>query len=383
LASVDRYDQEFEVSQSAFFGYNQIGVSSRKNSEVSNEDEILPTIISNIEDVFKAYRKLKEYFVSEICPTNADFEFSGDYALIHLRGFLEGLSTNKKAKILKSLMNTLKKFVQEPRLIGFSDEMKKLETKREIKPETIDSVSRAQALPFYSLYIMAEEIYLFIYHYGATRPLALDPSHGIIDCAKFGFTNSLHLLDLHYSIKKMYEDIEKQEENLKALEKRWLPRDLSEHHRRVNDIENKAEFYENSLKENIEFVNAIYQGLKEPHDNNFKKRPEFYEKAGRVLDWINSLPNSLLESAGLLEYVELGGMTSLTRDVKPLKSKMDNLENKLGKNRLTIILGLYFLSLLFIIPCGIYYKSKIGDLADIIELLTFGVAILIMSVRLF
>jgi hypothetical protein len=319
--------------------------------------------------------------LSEVCPENngsRNFEINGDQALIDISEFLIDLTTAEKTQILNELKKSLKKYTDEPELTVFGEELKGLETKREIKP-----VHFTKSFIFDDIKVISERVYIFVYHYAVTLALSLDPSHSINDCARYGFLNSLSLLDLHYSIKSLYDDINSETQELSKIEKSLLPRGLLNHRRKVVELESMAKKYENGLQEALNISNSLHQGLNEPYDANFQKAPNYRGKILSVLANMKSLPRSIFDSAGLLEHMELGGLKGIEKDVEPLLTKINIIEAKLDQKSLYLLLGLLFV--IIVVPIAADYAStmqfNVSLLADLLEIMTFTLALLILIIR--
>jgi len=372
-----RFDEELKVNEVIYFGYDQLGLFCEKDCEILNKKDISEKLVETTRVLIAAYEKFKNYFVSQICPKNCandNYSFFAERILIDISEFLEALDRNDKVKVLKQLTQFLKNYVRDPQVVIFSKELENLATEKVIK-----SVDFNEEKEFFSIEIICERIYLFIYHYSVTMPF-WDPSQGLLDCAQYGFFSSLKILDLHYSVKELFRKISEENKKIELLKKSKLKRGLSLYRRRAIELEEEARTCEKRTSELVNFAHALHEGLKSPYDYSFSERPEYYLSVYTLLSNMDSLPESLFEAGGFLETYQMGGLRNYVDSVRPLKTEIKTLNLHVKKQKLRLFIGL--LILMVIAPSGLFYllygKLELTFIADLVQILTFVIALLIL-----
>ena len=226
---------------------------------------------------------------------------------------------------------------------------------------------------FGTIIVVCGEIYLFVdHHLFATYFILEDPSLSLMTVAKWGFISSLKLQDLHYEMKDYYRKIENLRTNLEKTRKSLIPRGLNLRREELTDLEKTQTIIEDDLREFTNLSNKIYDGV----NSN-----EFATKLWYVLNTMESLPHSLFHAYGILSMGKLGRFSGFKRDLLVLGSELKILEMKFKKIELDITI-LTLLFLLIVVPVSVYAsRIEIEYIADIFQILTFGVAFILLVLR--
>jgi len=355
------------------FGYDQIGVQFTiiiKMEEIEDRISIFETALSK---AIETYRDFKKNFLSTVCPEEGKgFEFVWERLLLNpVYGFFEGMRSKQKNDFLKEIANLLRNYTSDIRFVLVKKGSKKYNGKRVVRALTGSQITDLSRFEFDSIFVICDEIYLFVSHHLFSRYYFFeDPSIGITTAAKWGFICSLTLLDLHYEIKDFYKAIREEENSLMQIHKKWIPVGLDLRRERLIGLKNRQLNIEDNLREFINLSEKLYDGLKESEFSS--------TKLWDALTGMESLPHSLFEAFGLLEYRKLGGLTNMRKDIERLTSNLEMLEIKLNRRQI------YVISFVLIIVFSAFHFSRIetGYIADILQILTFVVAIIILLIRI-
>jgi hypothetical protein len=374
--------EEQKVNIVATFGYDQIGIHLYTDVQKKEEYSIIE-IKEAIYRIIKGYQNFKEYFLKDVCPLkkdndNSDFKLVSEKILVELFEFIDGMDVKHQ----KSLLNELESY-----LYNYSSDNKIMLFDSNIKIKTNEDFQTQEPV-FDSIYVTCENISLFIYHYIATQALALDPSHSIIDASKWGFFSSMALLDLHYDIKELYESIEEERVKLKNLLIKHLPLGLDTYRERSIELEDMAKRTEKNLEDIIDLSKQIYDSLKKPFFYQkgrigfLKERPDLAIKVTDLIRNMDSLPHTQFEAGGILELHELGGLRNIRESVDEINDNIELLEIRSNRriNVLEIILSIPIL--ICIIGIVLSYQLDISRWADILQIVTFVLALLILLIRI-
>jgi hypothetical protein len=137
-------------------------------------------------------------------------------------------------------------------------------------------------------------------------------------------------------------------------------------------LEKSQGILEGDLQEFTRLANKIYEGV---------RKNKFSSRIFAVLDSMRCLPHSLFQAYGILRTYELGRFSGFKRNLLDLSSELKILEMKFSKLERNVELIVLFV-LLLVVPVTVYLKKiEIGYLADILQILTFGVALFLLLLR--
>ena len=369
-------DEEQDVVYLVTFGYDQIGlrftVVTRK--ERVNPKDRISIFQSCLSRAVKGYRNFKEYFLSEICPESTKIQFAprAQSLLLSLYGFFKGLSTKQQNSLLKKMKSALKEYTSDVRFVLTDEKLIDPSDKKEIRALTMGELEELSRFDFGTI-VICGEIYLFVdHHLFGTYFIFEEPSLGLITVAEWGLISSLKLQDLHYEIKDYSSRTERLKTNLKGMRKSIIPRGLDLQREDVIDLERSQAIIENDLKEFTNLSRKIYNGI---------ERNKHSKKVRYVMDTMESLPHSLFQAYGILKLEQLGRFSGFKRDLLELSSELKKLEMSFKKAELYITV-LVLLALLLVVPAIVYaLEVDIGYLANIFQILTFGVALILLTLR--
>lgn len=375
LKSFYKWEPTSKLHQDITFAYDEFDYHAKKNIEISEkkQDRIL-LIKQAINEIVQAYKKIQQEIIDE--PTNKISDFVSAHVIIDVSNFCNDVETKCKLSLLKGFRDFLKDLTYDLQFPSFESASSEYNLDKSSDP-------LEENRDFDSIYVVNDELYFFIYHFAITKPLALDPSHGIIDCAHYGFSNSLSLLHLDESIKELFENINLESEELQKIENKKIRTGHFDHQRKIMKLEEEAEIYEESLKENINISRLIYEGLNEPYDLKFEQQKELAPKVLNLLANVKALPKSVFQSSGLIEYVEFGGLKNIKSSVRPLKNRLKKLELDLEQQKWY---GFVLLLIILALPIIIDYTLLKNDqtlslMADAIQILTFIFAVVFLTIQ--
>ena len=370
-------DEEHGILYLVTFGYDQIGIrfSVVTRKERANPEDRFSIFQSSLSRAVKGYKKFKEYFSSEICPESLKIEFAprAQSLLLSLYGFLEELSIEQQNCLLKKMKSSLEEYTSDVRFVLTSDKLIDPSEKREIRGVTMEELEALSRFDFGTILVVCGEIYLFVdHHLFGTYFIFEDRSLGLITVAKWGFISSLKLQDLHYEIKDHSSKKTRLKTDLLEMRKSWFPRGLDLRREGLIDLEKSQVIIEGDLDEFTHLSREIYNGI---------ERNEHSKKVRYVMDVMESLPHSLFQAYGILNLEQLGRFSGFKRDLLELNLELKKLEMKFKKAELYIT-GLVLLGLLLAVPIIVHTSGlDIGYMANIFQILTFGVAMILLTLR--
>lgn len=367
-------DDEENILFMITFGYYDIGIKftvTTRREETEDRGLIFEASLSN---AVKGYRKLKEHFLSEICPKSVETDFAWQSLLIVLYRYLQGLDTEQKNSLLKEMKSKLEKFASEVKFVLIDEGLKDYSDEREIRAVTMSELEARSRFDFDSILVVCEDIYLVVkHHLFATQFFLEDPTQSLTKIAEWGYISSLKLLDLHYEIKAFDKDITEARTSLKETNKKVFPTGLESQRVKLINLEKSRIIVEDELREFTNLSDKIYDGIRES---------EHSAKIFNVLNAVKSLPHSLYQAYGMLTMIELGKFSNFGRILGSLKSEFEILETKMKKVELYVT-AIALLALSIVISSAIYLtRLEIGYLSDIIQILTFIVAIILLVIPL-
>lgn len=370
-------DKEENIMYLVTFGYDQIGIRftivTRKES--ANVKDRISIFQSSLSRAIKGYRNFKKYFSSKICPKSMEIQFAprAQSLLLSLYGFFEELSTKQRNSLLEKMKSVLKEYTADVRFVLTSEKLIGPSDEKELRALTMTELEKLSRFDFGTILVICGRIYLFVdHHLFGTHFILEDPSLSLITVAEWGFISSLKLQDLHYEIKDYYGKMKKLKTNLEEMRRSCVPHGLDIRREDLIDLEKSQVNIESDLKEFTNLSKKIYDGI-----NSNEQSKQVWS----VMRTMESLPHSLFQAYGILKMEELGRFLGFKRDLPNLSSELKKLEMKFKKAELYItVLALF--ALLLVVPTIVYaLKFDIGYIANIFQILTFGVALILLVLR--
>jgi len=370
-------DEEENVVYSVTFGYDRIGLRftvETREENVTTKDRI-SIFRSSLSRAVNGYRNFKKYFASEICPESIEIQFAprAQSLLLCLYGFFEELNIKQQNNFLKRMKSELKEYTSDVKFLLTDEKLFDPSDKKEIRALSMEELKKLSGFDFGVILVVCGEIYLFVdHHLFGTQFILEDPSLSLMTVAKWGFISSLKLQDLHYEIKDYTSRIERLKTNLKETGKSLIPRGLDLRREDLIDLEKSQATIENDLKEFTNLSKKIYDGV---------EKNKHSKEVWGVMETMESLPHSLFYAYGILKMEQLSRFSGFRRSLQDLSYDLKKLEAKFKKSELyTTVLTL--LTLLIAVPAIVYVLNvDIGYIANIFQILTFGIAFILLALR--
>jgi hypothetical protein len=367
----DFTDEDEDVSYSATFGYDRIGIRFTIATQEETAKDRISILRSSLSKAIKGYKNFKKHFLSKKCPESVKIEFNerSEKLLIVLFGFFDGLSTKQQNNLLRKIKTLLREYTSDVQFLLTNEEMTDYSDKQEIRALTLRELEELTRFDFCTIFIVCGEIYLYVNHHLFARYFILeDPSLGLVTVARWGLISSLNLLNLHYIIKAFDKEIEDLRSKLKEMNKKVIPSGLNAQTEKLIQLEKERISIENDLREFTKLSHEIYIGL---------NRSEHSMKILDTMNAMESLPHSLYHAHGILTMQKLGRLSGFRESLESLNSERKMLEMKFKKREACLTL-----LVLTVVSVALYSAGlEIGYLADILQILTFGVAIVLLLVR--
>ena len=377
IKSSEFVDEDRDISYLFTFGYDELGIKFTVVNRKERIDNISRISIFkfSLDRAVKGYRAFKDHFLNEICPDSLKLEFIEQNLVINLFGFFNGLNIKEQNTLMKEMRSCLKKYTSNLKFFLISENLKDysdVEVAKVLSPMKIEELSR---FDFDTISIIVNRIYLFVDHHLFARYFFLeDTSLGLLNVANWGFFCSLKLHDIHFELEDYGINVNKAEENLNNIKKQCYPIGIDAQRENLILLEKKRVLLEDDLREYLTLADKIYDGL-----NKYKH----YEKVYNLLRIMRSLPHTLYQAYGILSVSRLGGLSNHKIILENMNSDLRIIEIK--NKRIEIIITSLILVGLFIILhlLKVYYGNlvDVGYLADILQILTFIVAMIIMVTR--
>lgn len=365
IKSLEYTDEQEKITYTAIFAYDQIGISFTISSEDSKERASI--FNSSLTRAISGYKNFIKHFLNENCPKSLGVTLSSKRLLISLYGFLEDLNPSEQEKLLHKIKSSLKEYTPKIRVILNDQD----DFKESIRPLTLRELEDMQRFDFDIIIIVPKEVYLYVGHHLFAKWFILeDPSLSLQKVATWGFISSLKLKDLHYEIEDFYEKIERIKANLDRKERSWIPIGLGLLQEQLIELEREQIFIEDDLREFTTLSDKIYESIKKNERSN---------QIRHALELMDSLPHSIFQAYGILEMKQLGRFANFKRSLVGLSSQLKKLEAKFNKRR--IVIFPFFLAFIAVITTICRSALDISYLADVLQILTFIVAFVILVLR--
>jgi len=376
VKSFEYRDEEENIVYSIIFGYNQIGISFAV--ETTEEKDGISILESFLSRVVKGYNKLKKYFINEICPRTLNIEFGWQNLLICLTGFFRELNIRQQNSLLERMKSSLKKYTSNAKFVLINEELKDYSDESN-KLLTMKNYEELARFDFDTIFLtIGDELYLYVdHHMFATEFFLDDLSLSINTVAKWGFISSLVLSDFYYEDREYNHDIVNLGESLTKIAKKLIPIGLDLQDEKLRKLEKTGLILENEFNEFRNLSNKIYEGI---------AKFEHPSKIRYILNTMDSLPHSLDMAYAVLKLSELGKFSNFKRILENLRSDLNILEIKLKKMEIYVMV-VVLLTLAVGLFVGNHFAGGqlnpvISYVADILQILTFGVAIILLMIRL-